>query len=140
MGKPLESKLPVGLAQALAELGVEAADVLLVAGLPTRLLERPAVHLPIPDYFAFWRAVREVSGDPGIGLRLARSFRAEQTEPLFLAMLSARDVAAGIEAVASYKRMLSPETIHVELDAARDEVTVRYVWPSEVGAPPQALV
>jgi len=140
MGKPVESKLPVGLAPALAELGIAAADVLRVAGLPPGLLERPAVYLPVRDYFAFWRALREVSCDASIGLRLSRSFRAEHTEPLFLAMLSARDVGAGIAAVASYKRMLSPETIVVEHDTTRDEIVVRYVWPSEVGPPPQVLV
>lgn len=138
MTRPLESKVPVGLPAALAEVGVSPAAVLTAAGLPARLFDATVVRLPVARYFDLWRAIRAVSGDPSVGLRLVQRVRAELTEPLFLALLCARDLGAAADAVARYKRMLSPEALAVSRDGA--ELTLEYVWSPEFGEPPQALV
>lgn len=138
MPKPVEAKVPVGLAAALERLGVRVADVLVAAELPADTLDAAVVRLAIGRYFALWRAIRGVSGDPAIGVRLAGQVRADHAEPLFLAMLSARDLAGAIDAVAAYKRMLSPEDVVIV--RAGDEIGLRYAYPAALGEPPQALV
>ncbi len=138
MSRPLESRVPVGLPAALAEVGVSLAAVLTAAGLPARLFDATVVRLPVAHYFDLWRAIRAVSGDPSVGLRLVQRVRAELTEPLFLALFCARDLGAAVDAVARYKRMLSPEALAVSRDGA--ELTLEYVWSPAHGEPPQALV
>ncbi|GIF72066.1 AraC family transcriptional regulator [Asanoa siamensis] len=129
-------KPPVGLAAALAEHGVAASDVLALTGLPARLLDIPGARLSVPDYFALWQAIGDVSGDPAIGIRLARSLRADHTEPLFLAVFGAATVGAALATVAAYKRILTPESL--ELSTSDGQVTLAWRWPDE--RPPRVLV
>jgi hypothetical protein len=67
--------------------------VLASARLPSRLLDTPGRYLPPLDYFALWNGILAVSGDPGIGIRLATLVKPELTEPLFLAVLSCGNLA-----------------------------------------------
>jgi AraC-like DNA-binding protein len=137
MGKPLEAKIPVGLHEALIELGVSPAAVLVAADLPSRLFEL-GPRLPVAQYFALWRGIMQVSADANVGLRLAERVRADHTEPLFLAILSARNLAAAIDIIASYKRMLSPETL--ASSRVDDELALSFTWSPDFGEPPEALV
>jgi hypothetical protein len=67
----------------MQEAGVSPAHVLATARLPSRLLDVPGRYVPPPEYFALWRAIREVSGNPNIGLVLAAAVKPELTEPFF---------------------------------------------------------
>ena len=110
-------KVPIGLVSALQEAGVPAEHVLAAARLPSRLLDTPGGYVPVSDYFALCSAIRTVSGDPGIGIRLASLVKPELTEPLFLAVLSAGHLAEAIGVVSRFKRLLEPE----DLDVLEDE-------------------
>jgi AraC-like DNA-binding protein len=140
MTPPTRCKVPVGLEPALRACGVAPGDVLTVAGLPIGLFAAPGAALPIPAYFELWRAIRKVSDDPNIGMALARAVRADFTEPYFLAVFSSATLGAAVQAVARYKRILSPEDVDLVVDRAGTEATVTYRWPADVGTPPQALV
>jgi AraC-like DNA-binding protein len=119
---------------------VAPGDVLGVAGLPADLFCNPGSVLPIAAYFELWQAIRKVSDDPGIGLALARAVRADLTEPFFLAVFSCPTLGEAVQAVARYKRILSPEEVGLAFDRAAGEATVAYRWPASAGRPPQALV
>jgi AraC-like DNA-binding protein len=121
-------------------MGVPVADVLALAGLPVRLLDVAGARLAPARYFALWRGIRAASGDPHIGIALARAVRADHTEPLFLAVFSSATVGDALRAIAAYKRILSPEDVVLSVDADRQEVMVRYVWPAGDGGPPPVLV
>jgi len=54
----------------LEELGVRASAVLRRAGLSQGFIDQPRVLLKTEELFALWRAVGEISTDPGIGLLL----------------------------------------------------------------------
>lgn len=133
-------KIPVGLALALDEAGVSPADVLSAARLPARLLDVPGQRLPIPEYFALWQAIADVSADSSIGIRLATSVKADLTEPLFLAILSAADVAGALDVLARYKRLLNPEQLDLHADEGGGARTVTYRWPAGTPSLPRALV
>lgn len=133
-----ESRVPVGLDVALREAGISHAEVLSIAGLPRGLFETPGQRLSVPEYFALWSAIRHVSGDPNIGIRLARAVQPDRTEPLFLAILSAPDVGGALEVLAAYKRILTPEDLELRRNETLETIEVVYVWPD--GEPPPALV
>jgi AraC-like DNA-binding protein len=133
-------KIPIGLSAALHEAGISRAGVLASAGLPSRLLDEPSRYVSPREYFALWRAIRTVSGDPNIGIVLATSVKPDLTEPLFLAILSAADVAGAIGVVSRFKRLLEPQDLAVRADAAAKQVLVSYEWPASEALPPQVLV
>ena len=140
MAGELRCKVPVGLVPALHDAGVTPAAVLAAAGLPSGLLDIPGRQLSVADYFALWNGIRRASGDPSIGIVLATSVKPDLTEPLFLAVLSARDGAGAIEVVSAYKRILTPQTLVVRTDQRAQEVVVTYAWPETDLDPPRALV
>ncbi|MGQ0659816.1 AraC family transcriptional regulator [Sphingosinicella sp.] len=129
----------MGLATALHEAGLSRAEILAQAGLSPMLLDSPAKFAPPAEYFALWTAIRAVSGDPNIGIRLARSVRPDITEPFFLAMINAADVAGAIDVVARFRRLLDPEDLAITIDGT-GQATLGYQWPI-CGVPlPQVLV
>lgn len=131
-------KIPVGLLDALQDAGVSHKDVLTTARLPAFLLETPAQWVSTGEYFALWQSIRMVSGDPSIGIALVKAVKPDITEPLFLATMSAADVAGAIDVVAKYKRILAPSNLVVRSDDASGGVVLTFVWPD--GDPPQALI
>lgn len=133
-------KIPIGLVSALREAGVSAEHVLAAARLPSRLLDTPGRYVPPSDYFALWKGIRAVSGDPGIGMRLATLVKPELTEPLFLAVLSAGNLAEAIAVASRFKRLLEPEDLVVVEDAATERLVVTYRWSNAEDEVPQALV
>ena len=133
-------KIPIGLVSALREAGVSAEHVLAAARLPSRLLDTPGRYVPPSDYFALWKSIRAVSGDPAIGIRLATLVKPELTEPLFLAVLSAGNLAEAIGVVSRFKRLLEPEDLVVVEDAATERLVVTYRWSDAEDEVPQALV
>lgn len=133
-------KVPVGLVPALHDAGLSHVEVLAAAGLPSGLLDVPGQRVSVADYFALWSAIRTTSGDPSIGIVIASSVKPDLTEPLFLAVLSASDVASAIEVVSAYKRILTPQSVEVRSDEAAGEVVVSYAWHDAEHEPPQVLV
>lgn len=130
-------KVPVGLALALREEAISERAVLARAGLSPRLFSDQVHHLAPPEYFALWQAISDVSGDANVGIRLATRVRPDVTEPLFLAILSAADVGDALRVVATFKRLLEPEDLHIVSDG--EQVEVIYDWPDLDLRPPQAL-
>lgn len=134
-----QCKIPIGLNAALRQLGVSPAEVLRRAQLPSHVLDTAGERLGVSAYFALWRAIGVVSAEPNIGIKLAQSVESGFTEPLFLALLSAADVASAIDIISSYKRMLSPEDLEVHTDGVTGEVTLAYEWPEVDEDPPGVL-
>ena len=132
-------KIPVGLALALRESGISERAVLSRASLPARLFVDHIQYVPATDYFALWRAIRDVSGNPSIGIELATRVRPDVTEPLFLALMSAADVADALRMVSTFKRVLEPEDVHIVPDERQRRVVVTYEWPDATMSPPQVL-
>src|SRR5262249_52421869 len=97
-------------------------------------------RLSVPDYFALWQAIADISGDPSVGIRLAESVQPELMEPLFLAILSAADVIAALETLSRFKRLLHPESIDVRPDDVDRQVVVTYDWPGVEVPVPQILI
>jgi AraC-like DNA-binding protein len=133
-------KIPMGLVTAMQEAGLSPSHVLASARLPSRLLDVPGRYVSPSEYFALWRAIRAVSGNPNIGIVLATSVKPELTEPLFLAILSAVNLAGAIAVVSRFKRLLEPEDLIVVNDDVSKRLVVRYDWPECGEDVPQALV
>jgi len=119
-------RLPSSVRTKLREAGVAPADVLRQAGLPLDLFEQDRILLTTPEFFAFWRAVEDVSRDPAFGLELGSERRFEHLAPLSIAAIATENLQAAMEQIAQYKRLSCPEDVVAEV--AGDELRVRFRW------------
>jgi AraC-like DNA-binding protein len=119
----------------LEELGVSASAVLRRAGLPRRWIGQPRALLKTEEYFALWRAIGEVSDDPGIGLLLGTENKTERFHPIGLAALSTENFGAAVERMARYKQLTCPEEILQEMDDQEWSIQFRWLLAEDVEPP-----
>ena len=114
---------------ALARCGVAPAEVARRARLP---LATPgqATTLTLEQSFAFWRAVREISGNPAIGLEIARNLDLADAPPMILAPFHARDWRDSLHRIARYKQMCSPDRVLIREEGDACTIEVEWARPS----------
>lgn len=130
-------RVPGRLAVKLDEVGVRVPAVLRRAGLAPDLFAQTRVLVTTEQLFALWRAIGEVSTDPGVGLRLATEARTERFHPMAIAALATENFGAAVTHMARYKRLTCPEEILQE--RGEGEWSLRFRWLLAVDVEPQVL-
>lgn len=131
-------RVPGTLGKRLEELGVSPVAVLRRAGLPPGLFDQPRIVLTTEEMFGLHAAIEEVSGDPGIGLKLGSEQRIERYSPTGIAALYSRSFHDALDRIARYKRLTCPEEIRVAVRG--NESAVEFVWLlAEQGQPPTLI-
>jgi AraC-like DNA-binding protein len=131
-------RVPSGLPRKLEELGVSPLVVLRHAGLPMGLFSQPRILVTTEEFFALYRAIAEVSPDPGIGLRLGTEQRIERYDPIAIAALCTRSFRDALQRLARYKQLTCPEEIQL-IDSGH-ECAVHFDWLLAQEAEPGLLV
>lgn len=119
-------RLPRAAIRRLEELQLSPQAVLRRAGLSPNLFEQDKPLVSTREFFAFYRAIEELSSDPIIGLRMAEEDRFERYDPIAIAALCTRTFRDAVERVARYKQLTCPEKI--EIAERGDECAVRFKW------------
>ena len=114
------------LVSALEELGISPAAVLRRAGLPMGLLDQSRIWVNTEEMSELYAAIQEISGDPGIGLRLGSEERPDYYSPIAIAALYSRSFRDALNQIARYKRLTSPQEIRI-LERGK-ECAVEFVW------------
>jgi AraC-like DNA-binding protein len=114
------------LARRLEEQGVSAVAVLRRAGLPMGLFGQGRIWVTTEEMFELYNAIQEVSGDPGIGLKLGSEERPEYYSPIAIAALYSRSFRDALNRIARYKRLTSPQEIRIQ--ERGKECAVEFVW------------
>jgi AraC-like DNA-binding protein len=122
----------------LEEAGVLLPAVLRRAGLPLDLFAQTRILVTTEELFALWRAIRDVSGDPAIGLKLGTETKTERFPPMGIAALSTENLGAAIQHMARYKKLSVPEEILHAVEG--DEWSIQFRWTLAVEVEPQALI
>src|SRR3954454_3965494 len=125
------------LARRLQELGVSPVAVLRQAGLPQGLFEQNKVLVTTEEMFALYGAIHEISGDPGVGLKLGSEQRPEHYSPIAIAALYTRSFGDALDRIARYKRLTGPQEIRIV--ERRNECAVEFVWLLAEKAEPPTL-
>lgn len=126
------------LASQLEERGIPLPAVLRVAGLPAGFFEQERILVTTPELFALWRAVAEVSRDPGIGLSLGSMAQLERNDAAAIAALCSQSFRDALGRMARYKQLTCPEEIR--LSGRRQETAVEFAWLLARQAEPDVLV
>ncbi len=120
----------------LTDVGLVPADVLRRAALPDDLLARPNL-LGSPDYFRFWDCIEQLGG-PTIGLQLGAKVSAESFDAPLFAALCSRALDEAVGRVATYKRLIAPATLHI--DIGRRGTALELEWLDATDPPPASLI
>jgi len=112
----------------LERCGLAAAEIARRARLPLPVPGQ-AMTLTMEQAFAFWGAVRELSGNPAIGLEVARNIDLADAPPMILAPFHARDWRDALHRIARYKQMCSPERVRVREEGEECIVEVEFARP-----------
>jgi AraC-like DNA-binding protein len=130
-------KLPTAFWGALRKFGIEPASVLRHARLPLTFSTEDHV-VTTAQFFAIWRAVGDLSHDPGIGLKMGALVG---TSPLPLPMLAAhhaRDYRDALTRHGRFKQLYSSGEMHVS--ERKDECAIELRWPHTREEEPPVMV
>src|SRR3989475_11333691 len=97
----------------LEELGIPLVSVLRQANLPPGLFEQSKIWVTTEEMFSLYDAIYEISGDPGIGLKLGSEERIERYDPIAIAAVYARSFRDALDRMARYKRLTCPEELRI---------------------------
>ena len=105
-------KVPVAFWRTVEHAGLPPAAILRQARLPATLHLNGQALVTTAQYFALWRAVEELAGDPALGIRLVQAADTAMHPPSSLAAFHARDYRDGLFRLARFKRLCTPEQLH----------------------------
>lgn len=106
-------KVPHGLWKAVDAIGIPPSALLRQARLPVTL-HQTGQAITTAQYFALMQALEALSGNPALGLEIVRGADTALHPPSTLAAFYARDLRDGIERLARYKRLCSPELLEIQ--------------------------
>lgn len=97
------------------DMGIEPGNVLRRARLPEDLFAREGAKLSVAEYFRLWEAGAEELNDPELPIRLVEVITAEAFNPMVFAALCSPDLTVAMQRIATYKRLIAPMTVSVEM-------------------------
>jgi AraC-like DNA-binding protein len=90
------------------------------------LFDQSRIWVTTEEMFELYNAIQEISGDPGIGLKLGSEERPEYYSPIAIAALYSRSFRDALNRIARYKRLTSPQEIRI-VERGK-ECGVEFVW------------
>lgn len=124
-------KVPPAFWQTIEHLGLPPAAVLRQARLPGTLHIGGQALVTTTQYFALWRALEELSGDPALGIRLIEAADTAAYPPSVLIAFHARDYRDGLSRIARFKRLCSPEQLHFAETDGGFAITTEWLYTAE---------
>ena len=131
-------KVPQAFWRAVERAGISPAALLRQARLPATLHISEDAWVNTAQYFDLWQALEELSGDPAIGLHINVAADTTVHPPATMSAFFAKDFRDGLNRLARFKRLCTPEELHViERDG---EAFVSFAWIHAVGPEPDVAV
>lgn len=123
----------------LKDMGIAAANVMRLAGLPEDALYQPHTGLNTADYFRFWQALEQTAAHPLFALQLVGALTAEVFSPPLFAALCSPNMHAASQRLAQYKQLIAPMALDLHTDAS-GALTLQPRWLATEEAAPASAV
>jgi AraC-like DNA-binding protein len=121
----------VALADALSRRGIDFDALLHEVGLDPKLLEQPTARAPAERMNRLWERAAELTGDPCIGLEVARYARPSMFNALGIGVLHSRTLLDALRRIARYFAVISTNGA---LELVETPTTARLIArPSDAG-------
>jgi AraC-like DNA-binding protein len=121
----------------LVEFNIPLPALLRRAGLPAIFFQQEKIYATTAQVFALWRAVREMTPDPAIGLKMGEEPRFGLYHPATVAALCSQSFRDALQRIARFKQLTCPQEIRVL--TARDEASVEFIYPQAQEPQPDIL-
>lgn len=129
-------RIPQAFWRAVERAGIPSAALLRQARLPATLHFSDNAWVTTAQYFALWRALEELSHDPAIGLTMTRQTDTSVHPPATMSAFFARDFRDGLDRLARFKRLCTPEQLTLVENGREARVAVD--WVHAIGQEPDA--
>jgi AraC-like DNA-binding protein len=124
-------KVPQAFWRAIERVGLPPPAVLRQAGLPATLHLNGRGLVTTAQFFALWKAIEALTDDPGLAFRLVQDTDTAVHPPSSLAAFHARDYRDGLTRLARFKRLCSPETLHIVERGGECAISVEWLHATE---------
>ena len=101
------SNWALGIVQALEMGGVDCCAIFPELGLDYAALEDPDARFPQDGMTRLWQRAVELSGDPAIGLNMAKVVRPASFHVVGYALMSSRTLKEGLTRLVRYQRIIA---------------------------------
>lgn len=128
--------IPQAFWRAVERAGIPAAALLRQARLPATLHVSDDAWVTTEQYFALWRALEELTGDPAIGLAMTVETDTSLHPPATMSAFFAKDFRDGLVRLARFKRLCTPEELSLVEKGREAQVAVD--WVHAIGQEPDA--
>lgn len=129
-------RVPQAFWRAAGRAGMTPAAILRQARLPATLHLADDAWITTAQYFALWRAVEHLSGDPAIGIRMTVDTDIAGHPPATMAAFFACDYRDALTRLARYKRLCTPEALTMVETGGECRIAVNWIFGS--GGEPDA--
>lgn len=112
--------------------GVDPAPLIRAAGIPTDRAELSGARLSRDAVMRLWELAAEATNDPSIGLMVGSKVRSTSFYALGVAFLTCENLAASLELLCRYYRVIATVPMSLELVEAGDRVAleIEYLDPN----------
>ena len=124
-------RVPPALWRAVDGIGVPPAALLRQARLPATLHLDGQTFVTTAQYFALWRALEDLTGDPALGIKFIAGAATAAHPPSILAAFYARDYRDGLQRLARFKRLCTPEQFHMVENTDGCLITKGWLYATE---------
>lgn len=131
-------RLPRPFWNGIEHFGLRPSAVLRHAKLPSMMYLDDTAVISTAQLFAVWRSIEKLSGDSGFSLRMVEQTSTANHKLAFLAALFACSYRDGLERIARFKRICSPDKIRFE--ESKGTVSIVTDWPLGTDAEPALSV
>lgn len=132
-----EFPLSAGWAELVRACGLSPEDVLREAQLPRTLLVKSEIRLEPEAYFRFWATCERLANDPAMPIRAGTLITTSTFSPPLFAALCSPNLHVAYSRIATYKRLVCPMVLRVELT---EVLTVHVDWSFPPRQLPSAMV
>ncbi|AKV00594.1 Transcriptional regulator, AraC family [Labilithrix luteola] len=122
----------------LSALGLDLRRLERHPDVPHELFESTKARLTTKQFFALWRAVEEIAGEPGFALRVGSDSVPERWNIASAAALCAPSYGEAIRVLGRYKRLICPEDLALETKGSEASLVVDWLLADE--PPPPFLI
>jgi len=129
--------LPRAWPQRLAEFQIPLPALLRRAGLPETFFRQEKIVATTAQVFALWRAVRDLTPDPAIGLKMGEEPRFELYHPTTVAAVCSQSFRDALQRIARFKQLTCPQ--HLRVLTTGDEASVEFIYPEAQEPQPDIL-
>ena len=125
MRHPTHFAIQPGWKLLLADMGIDPARILRLAGLPADLLSRQEVTVSSSQFFALWRIVEQAVGDEmALPLKVGQAISVEAFDPQIFASMCSPNLNVAFQRLSAFKKLCGPMALLVDITDSHTSATL----------------